>query len=228
MRGFGALCAMRSSPSCSGENRSERRAAPLRERHCASSSTIFSGCICRFFEGGSVVTDANGPMSATSPFVTVENLRARVVEAVLGQARINHAGLNAHLWMRLAGDSIERGALIGEPVIEGAAAYETGQECLSDLAGGSLTADTVAALTAGADGDDYRFDLSLRLIATSLKRGTICAPLRRVRFLSPVEPGPVRQSVSLYHCWMIWRAKPQKQGSGLPVFGRSCSIHLTR
>src|SRR6266851_5533655 len=101
-------------------------------------------------------------MAVTSPFATVANLRARVVEAVLGQARINHAGLNAHLRARLAGDSTELGALIGEPVIEGAAAYEMGQDRLSDLVGGLLTADTVAALTAGADGDDYRFDPSLR------------------------------------------------------------------
>lgn len=102
------------------------------------------------------------PTSVPSPFTTVQHLRERVVEAVLAQARLNHPGLNAHLRARLGGNDTERGALIGEPVIEGAASYETVDERLSDLAGNLLASETVDALTSGIEGEDYRFAPSLQ------------------------------------------------------------------
>jgi ATP-dependent helicase YprA (DUF1998 family) len=98
--------------------------------------------------------------SVPSPFTTAQSLRERIVGAVVSQAGFNHAGLNALLRARLGTSDAERGALVVEPVIEGAAAYELAAERLSDLSGKLLTRETLDALARGADHEDYRFDPS--------------------------------------------------------------------
>jgi len=97
-----------------------------------------------------------------SPFATTTALRQRLVEAVIAQAAINHTGLNENLRHHLGGGNGEAGALVAEPVIEGAANYVSANDQLSMLAGTLLRKDVVAALTQGNSGDDYRFDPTLR------------------------------------------------------------------
>lgn len=109
------------------------------------------------------MADVDSPSaSATSPFVTVERLRERISGAVLAQTGFNHPGLNAHLRARLGSTDVGAGALVAEPVIEGAAAYAAADERLADLSGTLLSAEVINALTAGKVGDDYRFDPAMR------------------------------------------------------------------
>ena len=100
--------------------------------------------------------DSLPPAGVVNPFVTLEAVRERVSGAVLARAGFNDADLNAWLRQRLAG-APEAGGLIGESVIEGAAPYEEAPESWADLRGTLLSAMTVDALTAGAEGEDYRF-----------------------------------------------------------------------
>lgn len=96
-----------------------------------------------------------------SPFVTAHKLRQRLATAVLGQAALNHTGLNTHLYERLISPNDAAGGLVTEPAIEGAAPYAAGQATLSDLAGRLLTRETIGALTGAAD-EEYRFAPTLR------------------------------------------------------------------
>ncbi len=96
-----------------------------------------------------------------SPFTITAALRKRLVEAVIAQAGINHSGLIQNIRSHLIASDCETGALVAEPVIEGAASYLAANEQLSELAGNLLHKDVIAALTQGTEGDDYRFDPSL-------------------------------------------------------------------
>lgn len=93
-----------------------------------------------------------------SPLVIDARLRERVADAVIAQAGNRNAALNAFLRERLSGHDISRGALLSEPVFEGAASYRSSGRTPQDLSGGLIHSEVAAALTAGAPGDDYRFD----------------------------------------------------------------------
>lgn len=88
-------------------------------------------------------------------------LRERLAEAVLAQSGSRHEALNAFLRERLAGSRRNAGALLSEPVIEGAAAYRSSGLTPSMLSGDLLHPNVVEALTTSAhqrpDEEDYRF-----------------------------------------------------------------------
>lgn len=92
-----------------------------------------------------------------SPFDIDARLRSRVTEAVIAQGGIRHEALNAFLRKRLAGNDVAGGALFAEPTIEAASGYQSSGKTPRDLEGSLLHRRTVAALTDGKDGDDYRF-----------------------------------------------------------------------
>lgn len=98
------------------------------------------------------------PASVPSPLVIDRRLRERIADAVIAQANSRDADLNAFLRERLSGRDISRGALLSEPVFEGAAGYRSSGRTPQSLAGEVLHSDVAAALAAGAPGDDYRFD----------------------------------------------------------------------
>lgn len=92
-----------------------------------------------------------------TPLETHRRLRERLTEAVIAQAEIRHAPLNAFLRSRLSGTDIDRGALVTAPVFEGAAPYRSSGQTLSNLSDVRLTPRLVEALV-GKSGDAYRFD----------------------------------------------------------------------
>ena len=106
--------------------------------------------------------NANSPRGVRSPFETTDDLRDRLVNAVLAQAGFNHEGLNAFLRAHLSSPSRDEGGLVAEPVLEGAAAYEAGDPSLEDLRGNLLRPETIDALTYGNPCDDYRFEPALK------------------------------------------------------------------
>jgi len=91
-----------------------------------------------------------------SPFAIDERLRRRVTEAVVAQGGIRHDALNAFLRERLGGKSVEGGALLSEPTVEGAAGFVSSGRTLADLQDGLLHPRLVRALSTGAP--EYRFD----------------------------------------------------------------------
>lgn len=93
-----------------------------------------------------------------SPFEIDQRLRSRLTEALLAQGGFRHATLNAYLRERLSGNDIARGALLGDPAIEGAAGYVSSGVRPAELIGGLLHPKLVEALTWGEPGEDYRFD----------------------------------------------------------------------
>jgi len=58
-----------------------------------------------------------------TPLGTMQRIRERVSEAVISQSGINHPGLAAELRRQLGHSSVGAGALVREPVIEGAAPF---------------------------------------------------------------------------------------------------------
>lgn len=98
-------------------------------------------------------------MSQTSIFRTLEDLRTRTTEAVIGQSGLNHLGLAQELRRRLGSADPSHGGVMQQAVIEAAPNYLETEETLGDLAGGLLHPATVDALD-GSDDDRpnrYRF-----------------------------------------------------------------------
>jgi DEAD/DEAH box helicase domain-containing protein len=93
-----------------------------------------------------------------SPFEIDQRLRSRLTEAVIAQGGFRHEALNAFLRARLSGQDITRGALFGDPAVEGAAGFVSSGVRPSELAGELLHPKLVEALTWGSPGEDYRFD----------------------------------------------------------------------
>jgi DEAD/DEAH box helicase domain-containing protein len=99
------------------------------------------------------------PMTAPpSPFEIDRRLRERVTAAVIAQGGFRHDTLNAYLRARLSGTDIARGALFGDPAIEGAAGYVSSRTTPAELSGKLLHPKLVDALIGGTPGEDYRFD----------------------------------------------------------------------
>lgn len=98
------------------------------------------------------------PEITPSPLVIDGRLRQGLTDAVIAQTGSRNAALNAYLREALAGRDIEHGALLSEPVFEGAAGYRSSGRTPLSLANDLLHPDMAAALSAGAPGDDYRFN----------------------------------------------------------------------
>ncbi|HEY5071764.1 MAG TPA: DEAD/DEAH box helicase [Caulobacteraceae bacterium] len=97
-------------------------------------------------------------MNTLNPFATIDELRARTTEAIIGQSGLNHAGLNAEIRRRFACAESREGGVIQEPVLEAALPYVPADETLDDLSGQLLEPALVDALD-GAETPDrpYRF-----------------------------------------------------------------------
>lgn len=92
----------------------------------------------------------------SGPLATNALVRDRVVEAVLGQSGISHPALVAEIRRRFASTDVAEGALVREPVIEGAAPFVPSGRTLADCEGTLLHPDVIRALASESAGD-YRF-----------------------------------------------------------------------
>ncbi|GJE42190.1 ATP-dependent RNA helicase RhlE [Methylobacterium soli] len=108
------------------------------------------------------MTDAAPFVCHASPFSTLDAVRSRVTEAVLGQSGINHPSLIAEIRRRFGSIETEAGALVQEPVIEAALPYLAGDESLGSLAGKRLHPKVVEALAGGGHNRQYIFPRELK------------------------------------------------------------------
>ena len=104
-----------------------------------------------------------------NPFATIEQLRARTTEAIIGQSGLNHQGLNAEIRRRFSSADWREGGVMQEPVLEAALPYVAAEESLDDLAGGLLEPRLVDALD-GADNPSrgYRLQRTMKPYAHQL------------------------------------------------------------
>jgi DEAD/DEAH box helicase domain-containing protein len=93
---------------------------------------------------------------ATGPLKTMDLIRERTVEAVLGRSGLNHQALAAEIRRRFSSRDVREGALVREPVIEGAAAFEVEGRTFADCAGALLHPKVISAIASEGAGD-YRF-----------------------------------------------------------------------
>jgi DEAD/DEAH box helicase domain-containing protein len=92
-----------------------------------------------------------------TPFETLNEVRPRSAEAVIAQSGLAHEGLRRHLRALLGGGDPGIGAMLQEPVLEGAHPFVTADATMAVLAGSVLHADLVAAMDGLPAGHDYRF-----------------------------------------------------------------------
>lgn len=105
---------------------------------------------------------------ATPPLRTAELVRGRLVEAVISRAGITHLALAGEIRRRFGATNVAEGALLREPVIEGAAPFETATQSFAATAGDPLHPDVVRAISDPAAGG-YRFDPEARPYAHQLE-----------------------------------------------------------
>ena len=92
-----------------------------------------------------------------TPFDVLSEVRRRSAEAVIAQSGLAHEGLRRHLRAMLGGDDPEIGAMLQEPVLEGAHPFVASNATMEALAGSLLNADLVKALDDLPEDHDYRF-----------------------------------------------------------------------
>ena len=91
-----------------------------------------------------------------TPFDTIDAIRTRSTEAILGQTGLNHPGLAAEIRARFSSRDPGAGGLMQEPILEAALPFVMAAETMDDLSGGLLHPSLVAALD-GAEPPDRRF-----------------------------------------------------------------------
>lgn len=90
---------------------------------------------------------------------TLNAIRERTAQAVIGQSGLAHPGLAAEVRRRLSDPDPDRGGVLQQPVVEAALPYVSAERTMAELAGGLLRASLVDALD-GANARDkrnYRF-----------------------------------------------------------------------
>jgi DEAD/DEAH box helicase domain-containing protein len=92
-----------------------------------------------------------------TPFEILNEVKRRSAEAVIAQSGLAHEGLRRHLRALLGGHDPAKGAMLQEPVLEGAHPFLTAHTTMAVLAGSLLHADLVAALDGLPAAHDYRF-----------------------------------------------------------------------
>lgn len=92
-----------------------------------------------------------------TPFDVLSEIKRRSAEAIIAQSGLAHEGLRRHLRALLAGDDLGIGAMLQEPVLEGAHPFVTADATMAALAGSLLHAELVTALDALPADHDYRF-----------------------------------------------------------------------
>lgn len=102
------------------------------------------------------MADAGSSRPATGLLRTMDLIRDRSVAAVLSQSGLNHAALAAELRRRFGSTDVGTGALVREPVIEGAAPFISSGRTFADCAGAPLHPAVIDAI-ASAQAGDYRF-----------------------------------------------------------------------
>lgn len=101
-------------------------------------------------------------------FDSLDDIRRRSAEAMLGQTGLNHAGLADELRRRFSSEDPNLGGLLQEPILEAALPYLVAPETLDDLSGDLLQPSLVAALD-GAEPPDRRFLRSQKPFVHQLK-----------------------------------------------------------
>lgn len=98
-------------------------------------------------------------MKQPSIFQTIDELRQRTTEAVIGQSGLNHPGLSAEIRRRFGSPDPSLGGVMQQAVIEAAPGYVEADETMAELSGVLLEPATVAALDGGDDDrpNRYRF-----------------------------------------------------------------------
>src|SRR5271166_1701784 len=97
-----------------------------------------------------------------TPFEILNEVKRRSAEAVIAQSGLAHDGLRRHLRALLGGDDPGIGAMLQEPVLEGAHPFVTADATMAAMTGSLLHADLVAALGGLPAGHDYRFPRTRR------------------------------------------------------------------
>ncbi len=91
-----------------------------------------------------------------SLFDSLDNIRRRSAEAMLGQTGLNHAGLADEIRRRFSSEDPTVGGLLQEPILEAALPYRVSDVTMDDLSGDLLQPSLVAALDT-ANPPDRRF-----------------------------------------------------------------------
>ncbi len=81
-----------------------------------------------------------------TPFEVLNEVKRRSAEAVIAQSGLAHEGLRRHLRALLGGDNPAIGAMLQQPVLEGARPFVTADATMAALSGSRLHPDLVAAL----------------------------------------------------------------------------------
>jgi DEAD/DEAH box helicase domain-containing protein len=97
-----------------------------------------------------------------TPFEVLNEVKQRSAEAVIAQSGLAHEGLRRHLRTLLGGDDQASGAMLQQPVLEGAHPFVTADTTMATLAGSLLHPDLVAALDGLPAGHEYRFPRTRR------------------------------------------------------------------
>ncbi|WP_422017660.1 DEAD/DEAH box helicase [Reyranella sp.] len=92
-----------------------------------------------------------------TPFEVLNEVKRRSAEAVIAQSGLAHEGLRKHLRTLLGGDDPTIGAMLQQPVLEGAHPFVTADATMDALADSLLHPGFVAALDELPAGHDYRF-----------------------------------------------------------------------
>ncbi|WP_316205347.1 DEAD/DEAH box helicase [Bradyrhizobium sp. SZCCHNS3004] len=93
-------------------------------------------------------------------FDVLNEVKRRTAEAVIAQSGLSHEGLRRHLRDLLGGDNPSSGALLQEPVLEGAHPFVTAHDTMAALSGPLLHPDLVMALDGLGNDHEYRFPRS--------------------------------------------------------------------
>jgi DEAD/DEAH box helicase domain-containing protein len=97
-------------------------------------------------------------MPIASPFESLDEIRSRSADAVIGQSGINHSGLASEIRQRFASADVSTGSVLQNPVIESALPYVQADLQLKDLHG-LISRPLVEALDGSGDRQqrNYRF-----------------------------------------------------------------------
>ncbi len=101
-------------------------------------------------------------------FESLDDIRRRSAEAMLGQTGLNHAGLADEIRRRFSSEDPSQGGLLQEPILEAALPYLVSDSTMDQLSGGLLQPSLVAALD-GADPPERRFRRSQKPFVHQLK-----------------------------------------------------------
>ena len=102
------------------------------------------------------MAEADPMRPVTAPLRTMDLVRDRAVEAVLSRSGINHPALVDEIRRQFGSTKVEDGALVREPVIEGAAPFVTDGRTFADCSGNLLHPEVIRAISSDTAGE-YRF-----------------------------------------------------------------------